>query len=172
MGKVWLRYTAKVHRSTVAQVLSVMALGPIGVAVGSGRAWFWPVLWITLVFGCLGSAYVLYRLRPRYYIQGENLMRRGRAAPVCSLRTADTDIRTLRVAHKKTRLVLYLDGTKIPMGDTWITSYYEPDGLEALADGLDQSDYVQQHDVADWLRNFAARPTRRKWPQVLPWHAA
>lgn len=169
MGAIWLRYTADARRRTASRLLFLLVLLPVSVAlaVWDDRAAFWPVMVFTVVVVFLSTLAALYRMLPKYYIQQDNLMRRGRREPVCSLPEANADVR-VRPYRGAAQLVLWIDGTEIRLGDSSIVSYYRPAALKALANGLGKSDYVQPQEAADWLRDYATHPTRDKWPELVP----
>jgi hypothetical protein len=148
----------------------MLVLVPANVAldVRDDRAAFWPMTAVTVVIIVVFTLAVLYRMLPKYYIHRDNLMRRGRRGPVCSLPAANATVRTVRGYRGAAQLVLWLDGTEIRLGDSAIVSYYGPAALKALANGLDKSDYVQPQETAGWLRDYATHPTRDKWPEPLP----
>jgi hypothetical protein len=91
------------------------------------------------------------------------------------LRSAEIDLRSVRIAHpvlwspwtagkSYQYLVIEIDSYRLRLGDSKVRCYFQPDGLRALVDGLNQAADPQVRDNAQWLRPLADQPDVSSWP--------
>lgn len=165
MGEVWLRFTVGTlrRRRIVGYVVLTVSpfVGAVSFARGDDPFWVGPVF--GLGAGLLAFLLVKVDSRPKYVVRDGVLVNGRKNKPLLVLAQAS---RVGVDVDPKSRgaLAIIIDGIRILLGDSWVTSYYEPDGLRALAAGLAASPHPEAQQTANWLHYFAANPDRDSWP--------
>ena len=167
-----LRYAREVQRRLYRRMALSLLLLPLGGirGVNRGLGSFLTGVLIALAALIILWGFILLASRGTWYrVRGTMLLAQG-------LRWNYIDLTKVRsVGPKMWRpwtmgkkesgyLVLELDGYRIRLGDPAVGTYFEPAGLRALADGLEQSPHPAVRGNAKWLRKIARHPDVGFWP--------
>lgn len=170
-GEVKLRHTRKINaRVFVRLPLMYIVLPPVSgvMSVASGEDTFLVGVLIGLSILTFFSIWALLSLyRTGYRVRGATLIVRGlrrRHIDFAQVQRAAPRIWKQWGGHNR-YLALEIDSLRIILGlEGFSPCYYRPEGLRALAEGLEQSPDPDIRANGRWLRDLADQPDLSAWP--------